>query len=105
MRQQQFSNLGDTMKRSLFLKRCLFVFGVLTSFAYPARADFRLFVDSGAAPGGDGSAGAPCQRITDAIARARAVSNPDESTLISVAPGTYLAGSGGTEASPIIIDF
>ena len=73
-----------------------------------------LYVDAGAAPGGDGSARAPYLRITDGLERARRdrQGGLGETITIHVAPGTYsgsyssarLNREPGLELLPILIN-
>ncbi|MBA3567761.1 MAG: hypothetical protein H0W28_00190 [Pyrinomonadaceae bacterium] len=72
---------------------------VIAVFGGQARGD-SIFVDAGANPGGDGSAAAPYQTITEAIAQAREIRQrkPHSKINVHVAPGVY------SEAFPIYLN-
>jgi hypothetical protein len=94
--------IEQTTKRegSMKLMMILTAFTLLTTvFGGQARGD-SIFVDAGANPGGNGSAAAPYQTITEAIAQAREIRqrNPHSKINVQVAAGVY------SEAFPIYLN-
>src|SRR5438034_1118530 len=94
----------------LLLIVALFTLSVTLSIPASAKS---LFVNAQAQPQGDGTAGTPFRRITDAVEEARKIRPASaEKIVIHVAPGTYrgtfsatrLAANPDLETLPIILN-